>query len=101
MATVPNAGPIRRMCLDPCAELFVFRTRARKHGDEAAAGAIDVIHVLARTQLGIGDVEEVCSTRHGTQCVLRLDMRAGIAGVAIAAAKRDGDVTVGIHSENE
>src|SRR5262249_38683508 len=94
MGTVPNAGPVRCMGLDPLAKLFVFRTRAREHGDEAAASAIDMVHVRARTQLGISDVEEVRPTRHGTQCVPSVDMGAGIAGVAIAAAKGDGDTAV-------
>src|SRR6516162_216365 len=101
MGTVPNAGPVRRMGLDPFAKLFVFGTRARQHGNEAAAGTIDMVHVLARTQFGIGDVEEVRSTRHGTQCVPGVDMGAGIAGVAVAAAKRDGDTAIGSRGKNE
>src|SRR5262249_28010895 len=83
------------------AELFVFRTRAREDRDEAAAGAINMVHVLARTQLGIGDIEEVDPTCHGTQCVPGVDMRTGIAGVSVAAAKRDGDTAIGGRGENE
>jgi hypothetical protein len=87
--------------LDPFAKIFVLQAGARQHGDEATAGAIDVIHVLARTQLGIGDVGEVGPTRHGAQRVPCLDVGAGIAGVAVAAAKRHGNTAVSVHRQNE
>jgi hypothetical protein len=101
MRAIPHRGPVGRVGLDPLAELFVLRAVARQHGDEATAGAIDVIHVLARTQLGIGDVEEVGPTRHGAQRVPGLDVGAGIAGVAVAAAKRHGNTAVSVHRQDE
>ena len=51
------------MGLDPPAKLLVLRAAAGKDGDEAPAGAIDMVHVLARAQLGIRDVMEVGATR--------------------------------------
>src|SRR5262245_65772177 len=101
MGAVPNAGLLGVMGLDPLAKLFVLRATAWQYGDEAAACAIDMIHVLARAQLGIGDVEEVCPPRHGAQGVPGLDVGARVTGVAIAAAKRDGDIAVSRHGENE
>jgi hypothetical protein len=89
------------MGLDPLAKLFVLRATAWQYGDEAPAGAIDMVHVLARAQLGVGDVEEVCPPCHGAQRVPGLDVGARVTGVAIAAAKRDGDIAVGGHSEDE
>jgi hypothetical protein len=82
-------------------ELGVLQPTARHHGDESPAGAVDVIHVLARTQLGIGHVEEVCASGHRLQGVPGLDVGARIAGVAVGAAKRHWHVAVGAHREDE
>src|SRR5262245_34053728 len=101
MRAIPNAGPLWGVGLDPLAKLFVLRATAWQYGDEAPAGAIDIVHVLARAQLGVGDVEEVCPTRHGAQGVPGLDVGARVTGVAITAAKGDGDIAVGGHSEDE
>src|SRR5262249_60282708 len=101
MRAIPNAGPLWGVGLDPLAKLFVLRATAWQYGDEAPAGAIDIVHVLARAQLGVGDVEEVCPPRHGAQGVPSLDVGARVTGVAITAAKGDGDIAVGGHSEDE
>ena len=101
MRAVPHQGPVGRVGLNPFAELFVFRAAAREYRDEAPAGAIDVIHVLARAQLGISHIEKVRPTRHGAERVPGLDMGARVASVAVATAERDGDTAVAVHGENE
>src|ERR1700756_4877370 len=101
MGAIPNTGPVGGIGLDPLAKLLVFQAAAREYGDEAPTRAIDVIHVLARTQLGIGDIEEVCPARHGAQRVPGLNVGAGVAGIAIATAERDGDIAVGVRGQNE
>jgi len=60
-----------------------------------------MVHVLTRTQLGIGDIEEVCPPRHGAERVPGLDVGARVGGVAVAAAERDGNIAVSRHGENE
>ena len=50
VGTVPHQLPVRRMGLDPLAELSVLLARARHHGDEASAGAVDILHVFERTK---------------------------------------------------
>src|SRR5262245_66095109 len=101
MRAVPHHGPLGRIGLDPPAKLSVLRASARQYGDEAPAGAIDMVHVLARAQLGIRDVEEVRPTSNGAQCVPGLDVGAGIAGIAVAAAKRDRDPPIVCRREDE
>jgi hypothetical protein len=87
--------------LNPLAELGVFEPHAWQHRYEAPARAIDVVHVLVRTQLRIGDVEEIRLAGDGHKRVPSLDMSSRVARVAVRAAEVHGDVAVGIHGQNE
>ena len=58
---VPHQRPIGRVGLNPFAELRVLLTAARHHGDEAAAGAVDVVHVLEGTKFRV-------RARTGSRC---------------------------------
>ena len=62
------------MGLDPLAKFLVFQPRPRQHGDKAAAGVVDVIHVLARAQFGIGDIEKIRAPGHDPQGLPSLDV---------------------------
>ena len=77
------------------------RAAAGKDGDEAPAGAIDMVHVLARAQLGVRNVEEVGATRDGAERIPGLDVGAGIVGVTVAATKGDGDPAVVCRREDK
>ena len=46
------------MGLQPFAKLRILKPAAWHHGDEAAPCAVDVIHVLARTQFAVGHVRK-------------------------------------------
>jgi hypothetical protein len=50
VAPIPDQRPIGRVGLNPFVELRVLQMGTRHHGNEAAAGAIDVVHVFARTE---------------------------------------------------
>src|SRR5262249_22870913 len=101
MRAVPHHGPLGRIGLDPPAKLFVLRATVWQYGDEAPAGAIDMVHVLARAQLGVPNVEEVGATRDGAERIPGLDVVAGIAGVTVAATKGDGDPAVVCRREDK
>jgi hypothetical protein len=73
--------------LDPFAKFGVFQPGARHHRDEAAAGAVDIVHVVAAAQLRVGDVEEIGSAGHVAQRVPSLDVGLRVIGVAVGAAK--------------
>lgn len=75
------------MGLDPVAKLGVLPARARQHGDEATAGAVDVVHIVVAAQLGVGDVEEVGASGHGAQRVPGIDVRNRVVGVAVGDPK--------------
>src|SRR5262249_58695694 len=84
MRAVPHHGPLGRMGLDPPAKLFVLRATAWQYGDEAPAGAIDMVHVLARALLGVPNVEAVGATRVAAERIPDPDGLPVIAGVALA-----------------
>lgn len=75
------------MGLNPLSKLRILQPVARHHGDKAAAGAINVIHVLARAQLGIGHVQEVRAPGRTVQRIPGVDVGARVADVAVCAAK--------------
>jgi hypothetical protein len=87
--------------LDPLAKFLVFQPRPRQHGDKAAAGPVDVIHVLARAQFGIGDIEKIWAPGHNPQRLPSLDVGSGVAGIAIGAAEGHRYIAVGGHGENQ
>ena len=89
------------MGLDPGTELLVLEPIAGQHGDEAPAGAIDVIHWLARAQFAIGAIKEVGPPGQRAQRVPGVDGGAQVAGVAIGATEGHGHVAVGAHGEDE
>ncbi len=98
---IPDQGPLGRARLDRFAKLCILQPAARHHRDEATAGAVDVVHVLARTQLAVGDVQEVAPAGHRLERVPGLDVGDRVVRVAVAAAKRHGDVAVGAHGQDE
>ena len=91
---VALAGPARRLGelrgggAHPVAQLGVLAPRAWQHGDEPAAGLVDVAHLLARAQLAVGDVEEVGAAGQRAQLVPRVDVRLVVVGVAGRQAMR-------------
>ena len=80
---IPDQGPLGRTSLDRLAKLCILQATARHHGDEASAGAVDVVHVLARAQLAVGHVQEVAAAGHRPERVPGLDVGDRVAGVAV------------------
>ena len=101
VVAVPYNHPLGRVGLNPFAELCVLPPVARHHGDEASARALDVIHVLARAQFAVGNVEEVGAPGDGAQRIPGLDVGARVVDVAVGAAEGHGHMAVGGHGENE
>lgn len=66
---VPYALPFGRVGLNPFAKLAILLAVAWHHRDEATTGTINVLHVLARAQLGVGDVQEVRPARQQVRSV--------------------------------
>src|SRR5215471_12977577 len=50
VGAVPDQFPGWGVGLDTLAKFLVFQPCAGQHGDKASAGAVDVIHILARAQ---------------------------------------------------
>ena len=104
---VALAGPARRLGelrgggAHPVPELGVLAPRAWQHGDEPAAGLVDVAHLLARAQLAVGDVEEVGAASQRAQLVPRVDVRLVVVGVAGRQAMRQRDGAVGGHGQDQ
>ena len=98
---IPDQRPLGRTGLDRLAELRVLQPVAWHHGDESTACAIDVLHVLARAQLAVGHIQEVAAAGHRAQRVPGVDVGDRVAGVAVGAAERHGDVAVGAHGQDE
>lgn len=74
IALIAHPLPVGLVGLDPLAELAVLEAGAWHHAHEPPTPAVDVIHGLARAQLGIGDVEEVATPGGAAQRLPALDM---------------------------
>src|SRR5260370_40423990 len=59
MGPIPDQVPGWRAGLEPLPKLAVLLARTGHHGDEAAAGAVNVVEIGMRAQFGIGDIQEV------------------------------------------
>jgi len=87
--------------LEPPAEFRVLEPRPGQHRHEAPAVPVEMIHLLARAELGVRDVEEVRPPGHRAQRLPRLPMGLDVGRVAVGAAELHGDAAVGAHRENE
>ncbi len=98
---IPDEFPGRRVVLDPLAKPGILVATARHHGDEAAAGAVDVLQVVVATQLGVADVEKVGAASDSAQRVPSLDVGDRVVGVAVGDAKLHRHPAVGGDGEDE
>jgi hypothetical protein len=80
--------------LKPLSELAVFPARARHDANETPATAVDVVHRLTITELGVSDIEEIYAAGRATQRLPGVFMGARVVGVAMLAAKLHGDAAV-------
>jgi hypothetical protein len=80
---IPQSLAPNRMFLHPFHEGSVFLASLGQNGDEFAFVSRNIGHVLLRTQLAVGYVDEVCSAHQLSQNIPRVSMRRIIGDVSV------------------
>ena len=91
---VPQRLPDDLAVERPRAKGRVFLARARQHADETAAVSGDVVHVVDRGQLAVGDVEEVAAAGDLAEQIPVLPVGRVVGDVPAGRAEMDGHAAV-------
>src|SRR5208282_6613314 len=91
---LPQGLPFDLPVAHPFTEVLVFATGPREDADKAALLPGDVVHVLDRGQLAVGNIKEVLAAGQLAEEIPGVAVGAVVGDVAAGDAERDGHAAV-------